>query len=33
MISKSFKTVRIIMALDGNEDEIFIGYNSLQEDY
>ena len=31
MISKSSKTVGIIVALDGNEDDIFIGYNSLLE--
>ena len=32
MVSKPFKTVGITLTLDGSEDEMFIGHNSLLED-
>ena len=32
MLNNSFKTVGIILALDGSEDKMFIGHNSLLED-
>ena len=32
MVSKSFKSVRITLVLNGSEDKIFISYNPLLED-
>ena len=32
IISKSFKATGIILALDGSEDEMFIGHNQLLND-
>ena len=32
MVSKSFKTAKITLALDGSEDEMFIGHNLFLDD-